>query len=124
LWKARSFSGNLPETEIPNFDQLMRDYLDAGTGALVHHLADLRELDGMPGLAALGKFTYVKHPQMGWQVSFGLRRPLVKMLANIMSQVFKMRSRDFDTLEEALDFLQTVDATLPNLRAIYMASET
>ena len=112
------FSGQLKEEDIPAFDELMLTHLNAGTGALVHHLADLRELDSMPGLAGLSKFTYVKHPHMGWQISFGLRRPLVKMVANIMSQVFKVRTRDFDTLEEALAFLQSVDATLPDLREI------
>jgi hypothetical protein len=90
----------------------------------MHQLADARELESMPGLAALSKITYVKHPKMGWQVSFGLRKPLVKMVINIMSQVFKVRSRDFDTLEEALAFLQEVDSMLPDLHEIYMASET
>jgi hypothetical protein len=110
------FIGQLAEDSIPEYDKTMLEYLNIGTGALVHQLADARELESMPGMAALNKLTYGRHPRMGWQLSFGLRKPLIKMAINIMSQVFKMRSRNFDTQEEALDFLQSVDATLPDLR--------
>ena len=48
----------------------------------------------------------------------------MSFVAGIVTQMFKSRYRMFDTYEEAIEFLQSVDSTLPNLQEIRSPAET
>ncbi len=59
-----------------------------------------------------------KHPRYGWTLVVGSTNPFQRFVVAIANNFFKGRQRNFDTREEALDFLNEVDSTLPTLRAL------
>lgn len=59
----------------------------------------------------------LSHPLLGWVIS--IQTPTVlKMSGAVVSQKRNYRWHSVDSLEEALDFLQKRDPTLPDLRAL------
>jgi hypothetical protein len=86
---------------------------------LVHVILDASELEGIPSFKVMRRFESLKHPKFGWMLPFGTHiNPIVNMLGTITLQLFKIRMRQCKTLDEALAFLQYVDTTLPDLKAL------
>jgi len=50
--------------------------------------------------------------KIGWFIVYGDMNRFVRFLGESITQMFGVRYRAFDTLEESLDFLQTRDAEL------------
>lgn len=92
-------------------------FLDSAEGTgLIHFLIDLRDLKQMPSLSTQGKmYTYAKHPRCGWQVFIGLDDPIQRFTIFMLSEVMKIRFRRFSTVPEGIAFIQSIDATLPDL---------
>jgi len=59
--------------------------------------------------------TLPSHPQNGWNTFIGLPNPIYKMTLSAVGMFGKARMRYFDTPQEAVDFLQSIDDTLPDL---------
>jgi hypothetical protein len=57
----------------------------------------------------------ISHPLLGWVLSVNNPTVAFKLAGTVVSQQSNYRWRSFDTLEEALTFLETVDKTLPKL---------
>ncbi|MBC8170354.1 MAG: hypothetical protein H7X77_01730 [Anaerolineae bacterium] len=57
----------------------------------------------------------ITHPLNGWVLSIKPPNPIFKLAGAVISQQSHYRWRSFDSLEDALDFLQHTDATLPPL---------
>lgn len=57
----------------------------------------------------------ISHPLNGWVLSIKPPNAAFKLAGAIISQQSHYRWRSFDSLEDALDFLQHTDATLPPL---------
>jgi hypothetical protein len=91
--------------------------LEASSAPLVHIILDLQELKEMPSLAdsIRAKYDFPKHPKNDWNIFVGMKDPLQKMIVSFMGNVFKMHSRLLENNIEALDFLQSIDSTLPDL---------
>jgi hypothetical protein len=91
--------------------------LEASSAPLVHIILDLQGLKEMPSLAdsIRAKYDFPKHPKSGWNIFVGMKDPLQKMVVSFMGNVFKMRARLLENNIEALDFLQSIDSTLPDL---------
>lgn len=60
----------------------------------------------------------ISHPLLGWVLSINTPTSALKMAGTVMSQQSSYRWRSFETLDDALDFLQRIDPTLPDLRPI------
>jgi hypothetical protein len=60
----------------------------------------------------------IKHPLLGWILSIANPSQSLKMAGAVRSQQYNYRWHSVDTLEDALDFLQERDGTLPDLRAL------
>jgi len=60
----------------------------------------------------------IGHPLLGWVLSINTPTSALKMAGAVMSQQSNYRWRSFDSLDAALDFLQQIDMTLPDLRSI------
>ena len=97
-------------------DQPILDYLNACTVPLVHMIVDHRKGVGSPSSKALAQLSWPKHPKTGWTILVGMANPFQKFVVTVASNFFKSRMRMVNTMDEALDFLNQVDSTLPALR--------
>ncbi len=110
-------TGNLTREELKPYDQMICQYLDSASAPQVHYLVDASRVQNLPGPTALKDFTFLYHPRMGWTAAVGIQSPLVRWVGNALSKLFNVRARELTSVDEALKFLQSVDTTLPDLRA-------
>jgi hypothetical protein len=93
---------------------------------LVHMIVDMRGLVGTPPIKPpkdrsldpelKRKMDAIKM-KTGWNITI-THNTLVRFGASILGNLMQSRQRFFGTVEDALDFLQEQDETLPNLRHI------
>ena len=73
----------------------------------------------LSGVSEAHKLTpFLKHPKLGWFIVFGNKIPKLRLLRNIIMQMSQVRHRNFETREETLEFLQKMDASLPDLQEL------
>jgi hypothetical protein len=91
--------------------------MEQSSAAQVHIVLDLQEVTEMPTLAdsIRAKYEFPKHPKCGWSVFAGTKDPMQKMLLSILGNIFKVHTRLVPNNLAALEFLETVDNTLPDL---------
>lgn len=112
------FRGVVTAEELQGASQLSADYIDLSSAPFVHFIHDASEIEQFPRLvrpviqAATVSYT---HPRLGWVIAFAVSNRHIGFTGNLVSQVYNVRYRSFETKPEALTFLQTRDATLPNL---------
>lgn len=99
--------------------RLINNYLEPSPATRVHGIFDLTGLDQMPELKVLRQAKAIKHSKTGWVVLVGVDNPVIKLVASVMGQMYQARFRFYNTIEEALDFLQSMDDTLPDLHPLY-----
>lgn len=117
------YTGNISADEMQYLAQNALAMLESAPPdiMLVHSLYDFSALEKMPLNLKLASDTAApaySNPRMGWVAAYGLGNVYVKYLAQMVGQMFKLRYRFFDTQEEAVQFLQSVDMTLPVLPLI------
>lgn len=104
--------------EMNQMDAKIGAMLDRSSSPLVHGIHDHRQTSQIPSAKDLMKIKSGSHPRVGWLVFVGLDNKLLKFFVSTTGQVLKLRVRFMDTIEEALAFLQDMDSTLPDLKAI------
>ena len=106
--------GDILESDMLNIDIPLNAMLDAATSPLVHVIVSTEQQGKAPAsLRAFTQATWTRHPRLGWTVVIGLDHPVLRFVADTAGQIFKMRVRFVKTPSEAIEFLQYVDATLP-----------
>jgi len=108
--------GEVTDQDLFDLDESAVHYMDQGSAPLVHLIIDHRKGINSPSAKGLMQLKWPKHPKMGWIVMVGMANPLQKFVTAVASNFFKTRLRMVDTMDEALDFLNDVDSTLPALR--------
>lgn len=97
----------------------MCQMVDSVDSPLIHLLIDVAELDKYPKqVTKIGptlKQLY-NHPRVGWSVIYNQDDRIIGFLASAITSMFKVRFRSFKTEQEAFEFLNSVDETLPDLR--------
>lgn len=104
------------DQDMFDIDQAIVDYINQSDAPLVHLITDFRDGSFSPSMKAVGKLQSSKHPRIGWAIVIGQMNSLQRFSLAMAISFFKLRNRMVDTLEEALDFLNYVDSTLPPLR--------
>lgn len=85
-----------------------------GSTELVHFLVDTRTLQKIENISAALKAVQSGpvDPHMGWMIVVGKTNPMVKFAMDFVGLLTKSRYRRFDTMTEALTFLQEIDETI------------
>jgi hypothetical protein len=78
----------------------------------VHHIIDVSGLDQLPELRVLTRQKIGQHPKMGWTISVGINKPVLRFAITVLSQLFRQRTQLLPTVNEALVFLESVDHEL------------
>ena len=110
--------GTTTDQELFNVDQQIVNYMNQATAPLVHVIVDNRKLTVLPSVKAFTQLTFPKHSQCGWVLVVGPANTLIRFINLIVTNVSQTRNRMFNTLDEALDFLNEIDSTLPALRVV------
>ena len=106
---AEDIHGQIKET---------RALIEQGT-PLIHSIIDLSQIDKWPPLNTVNEFRAMEiddvREHMGWSIIVA-NNVVLKFGSALFAPIFKLRQRIFSTLDEALDFLQENDPTLPKFR--------
>lgn len=111
------FTGEVTVEDLQSFNTSMHEYLDLGQPPLVHIISDSSETNKFPiNLGALNKvfFQQRPNPKMGWIVVITANR-MLSFVSSMLAQLGKSRFRTFNTMQEAIAFLNDIDVTLPTL---------
>jgi hypothetical protein len=87
-----------------------------GTHSLVHTISNVTHLTKYPpiyeSVKVFNQFRHSAPPNTGWALTVGFKDPVVKFATTVIQQLFGVRLRSFDTVDEAVDFIKTVDREL------------
>ncbi len=115
------FLGVLTLEEITETSQQARAYRDSVPDQRVHTLYDSGALKELPinlkALTQLAQITLCR-PKQGWHITYNVNDCLVTMTANIVTRMLGIPYHSTETELQALDFLNSADATLPPLRRL------
>ena len=100
------------EIRSPMFD--IKEMLETSPRSLVHIIVDITGLEKTLPMAQSVQVTREVGvtSNLGWVLIVGARTPLIKFAVNATASLFQRRLRNFDTHEEALDFLNRMDTNL------------
>lgn len=110
--------GNPAPDELQQASDTYRILLDASDAPLVHVLVDEGKLDTLPvSLKVLvDNLDFLKHPRLGWFILYDNDDQMKKFVSSTLTGITKVRHRRFKTLEDSLEFLVSVDTTLPTVQ--------
>lgn len=114
------YHGDVSAEEVQQMAITNLKYLDDSEAPLVHCFVDIENIGSIPlRFNALKESAQMSldHPKIGWIIAYGKDNRFVTFLGTMVTQFFKSRYRLFKTYEEAIEFLQSMDATLPDLKA-------
>ncbi|MBC8170796.1 MAG: hypothetical protein H7X77_03970 [Anaerolineae bacterium] len=112
-------TGILTEDELSSLDEQMNHFLDQSGSVLMHSVWDFSAAQEIPPAWTIKRaVTFPNHERFGWAIFAGVTSPVMKLTLVIAPQLFQVRFRNCGTLEASLEFLQQVDSTLPDLKAI------
>jgi hypothetical protein len=103
--------------------EIIRDYtqqviaaMDASPSDNVHYISDTRPMKTFPSVKdARQMLASFKHDRMGWTISLSGFNPALKTLVHIFSNALGIRVHMVKEIEEALQFLNETDPSLPPL---------
>ncbi len=92
--------------------------IEQGT-PLIHSIIDLSQIDKWPPLNVVNEFRAMDieavRGRIGWSIIVA-NNMVLKFGSSLFAPIFNLRQRIFSSLDEALNFLQENDSTLPNLK--------
>ncbi len=119
LMKDRIFeihaSGVVTLEEMEAYSSTIISMLEQSPYPLIHAIADDAHVESFPRLALFSKIPWLRHPKMGWLVSYGIDQPVARFVGHTAGQITRLRLRLVKDYDEAIEFLQYVDVTLPDL---------
>jgi hypothetical protein len=112
--------GDVTLEDLSQVSEAIEDFINQSDAPLIHVLHDERGMGSIPSsLKVLTEsLGFLKHPRLGWFIIYGNNDRIKKFLSSMVMGIAKIRHRNFETLEESLDFLVTVDSTLPSIQNI------
>lgn len=99
----------LDEGIILDYDSRLVRWLDDAPGK-VHIIADFRSVKSLPPLRTLVGLRHPYHPRLGYGMTIGItQNSVIRFLITMGGQVMGMHHRDFDTVNEARDFISKME---------------
>lgn len=103
----------IPELEAMR-DELINDYLTQGQ-APIHIISDARQMAKFPSQPlVVMRLTepWLRHPNMGWAIVVGKTNPMLNFLAAAVTNLLHVNYRMTNSVEEAVETLETLDRSL------------
>lgn len=123
--------GEFTSADLRIWDGHVTDMLNqaAPETTYMHAIYDLHEVTRLAGLRDYLSLEARKHPKVGWTIIVGSLGTVQRFVLSAATQAMQVRTRFVETLDEAVELLRSVDATLATLdseaaRAVAAAVET
>lgn len=109
------YYGEITIEELTEATAIIYDYLEQ-TEAPAYLIVDTTDVTRHPySLASLKQaLGRDRHPNLAWTLGVTPNK-MVRMMSGMLNQMARMQAKHFTKLEEALEFLQRLDKTLPDL---------
>ena len=108
------YSGAITAEELRKSLMEMQSFIESSPRALVHSIHDAGDVSEFPSMK--NSIEVIRdastHPRTGWSLSIREKSTLMKLGSTIGASLFKARFRAFDTLEQAITHLKSVDENL------------
>lgn len=95
-------------------DDLIQGLLEQSERQTSHVILDCSDVS----FPTFRKRDWIKNPHLGWLVLHGVKNPLYKLSVAVVLQILGIRYHFADNEDDALQFLQDVDISLPKLEAV------
>ncbi|MCA9906520.1 MAG: hypothetical protein KC547_21850 [Anaerolineae bacterium] len=108
------YSGAPTEEEILNNSDETIALIDSSDAPFVHVIVDSAEVTKSPPLSVTVKTAKAspRHQRAGWILTVGGQNALVQFATSIARQLLQVRTQNFDTIDDAIAYLKTVDETI------------
>ena len=109
-----AYSGTVTKEEIRESTYKLIELIESTDREIVHTITDISEVtEALPltQIMSVIRETNFK-PSKGWYITIGEKSPMIKFVSNLSRQLLRMRTRTFDTMEQAIAFLQEADSTI------------
>jgi len=103
----------VPLDELEHMDSDFICYLDQSESVLTHFVFELDESIELPALRNMANLKFPTDKRTGWLIVIGDINPVAKFLLVMTSKLNRTRFNMISTIDEAMQFLQKVDSTLP-----------
>ena len=109
-------SGTVTAADVQAFIAQMYDMV-ASSKLPVHSITDTHRVVKIESIPAVFKTAQAApmHQNAGWSIMVGSINPFVNFAADFVSSIMHSRYRRFDTMQQALDFVQERDETLTDV---------
>ena len=88
--------------------------MDTLSHPFLHVIMDVQGLETFPPLNICIKIRSIRHERMGWLLSVGATlNPLIRFFLSTAVTAARIRYKNFDSVHEAISFLQAYDPALP-----------
>lgn len=106
-------SGDVSANELYTVGESVLAMVESAQVPLVHVVCDETRLGKIPtSLPQLsGAMQWLQHPKFGWMLCFGAQDRMTTFLAQGIASLFKLRYRRFNSEDDALDFLASIDTS-------------
>ncbi|MCC6612803.1 MAG: hypothetical protein IT320_04945 [Anaerolineae bacterium] len=108
------FSGQVSEEDVIRHGVALNELMRTSSRAAVHVLVDSSDVTKPLSFVATIKAARAtpQDERIGWVVTVGEQDPMLKFISDATRQLLQLRSRNFRTRDEALDFLKSIDDTI------------
>jgi hypothetical protein len=106
------FEGDVTVDEFRAFMVRLFTLFDQSQALLVHVIADNRRVTHSLSIREIVGVVKKPHAKMGWYIEINTNVNPVRFIANIASQIFRIRNRTVPTLDEATAFLRNQDHSI------------
>ena len=108
------YSGTPTYDEFRDAILTANDLIEGSSRILVHIISDLGDVTQIPSSKDALKLAREvgAHERVGWTIFIRETSALTKMMVAMFTSLTKVRTRSFNTIDEAINFLENMD---PNL---------
>jgi hypothetical protein len=109
-----NYSGYVTREEMRQSMIELTELMATTDRQIVHTISEVSEVtEALPLKQVMDVMREANYkPSNGWAITVGEKKPMVKFVSNLARQLLRMRTRTFDTMEEALAFLREVDSSI------------
>ena len=109
--------GTTDPIKLIEFSDDLVKYIDGLPEKSVHLLVDFTTFSGIQAnlTQASSATRFFRHPALGWFLFINNQNVMRRLVAHIMTQTHNVSFREFETLDEAIQFLQQKDNTLDSI---------
>jgi hypothetical protein len=108
--------GILTGPDLTEYADNLDKLIATSDAPLIHLITDLSGMEMYPSLGEVMRSLHMP-PRLGWTLVMGAKtNKIVRFLMQVITSSMRLRFRELESIDEAVDFLQKMDTTLPDLQ--------